>query len=132
MDSLKDWAEYAQSLAGMPLWSKTINCNTQSFASDMLKRGNSMSDVEEILLYFTRQLKAVGMKIPEGGAYDLVQMALCDPICRGTKPMPEAVSEALEKAAVSKEKAAVKAMLAAAEAGEDTGEDEVDEEEDED
>ena len=116
---MKDWAEYVQSLAGKPLWSKAVNCNTQSFATDMLRRGNSLDEVQEILLYFARQMKAVGMKIPEGGAYDLVSLALVDPICMATKPMPEPVAEALEKAAVAKEKAAAKALMEAAETGED-------------
>lgn len=100
MEPLKNWSDYAQTLAGQPLWSKAIGCNTQGFASTMMEEGYSMSDVREILLYFVRQMAAVGMNPPEGGLFDLVQMRLIDPVCQATKPMPEEKTEALERAAL--------------------------------
>lgn len=100
MEPLKNWSDYVQSLAGQPLWSKAIGCNTQAFASTLMEEGYSMGDVREILLYFVRQMAAVGMNPPEGGLFDLVQMRLIDPVCRATKPMPEERADALERAAL--------------------------------
>ena len=39
-----------------------------------------MDDVEQVILLFVRQLRATGTKVPNGGSYDMVTMALTDPI----------------------------------------------------
>jgi hypothetical protein len=105
MMSLEEWASYIQTLAGEPLWSKVLACNTQSFADSLLEEGHSMADVQEILLYFVRQIKAVGLKVPEVGMVDLMHLSLTDPVCQALKPMPQAMADALEAAAIKADEA---------------------------
>lgn len=101
MENMESWAKYAQTLAGGPLWSKTISANSQAFVDSLKDEGYTLAQIREILLYFVRQMVAVGMKIPEEGLFDLVQMALLDPVCRSTTPMPEAEADALASAAAT-------------------------------
>jgi len=56
----------------------------------------TMGDVEQIMLLFVRQLRATGTKVPEGGPFDLINMALTDPVARKGPTMSETEAEALE------------------------------------
>ena len=80
--SLPEWEMYIQGLTETDLYSKAIAANTHSFARSLLHEGATMGDVEQIMLLFTRQLRATGVKIPESGAFDLVMMALVDATAR--------------------------------------------------
>ena len=80
--TLTEWELYIKRLAGEPLRSKVIQANTQRFASLLQKEGMTLQDVERILLFFVRQLIAVGMMLPAGGAYDLEMMALTDSVAQ--------------------------------------------------
>lgn len=89
-NSLPEWASYIRNLAGSPLWSQVVAANTHSFARTLVEEGATMGDVEQILLLFVRQLRATGTKVPEGGPFDLVTMALVDDQARkGTRFSPE-------------------------------------------
>ena len=55
-----------------------------------------MGDVEQILLLFVRQLRATGTKVPEGGPFDLINMALTDHEARKGPSMTEEEAEVLE------------------------------------
>ena len=92
-DNLTDWAVYVQTLAGAALWSQTVAANTHSFARTLVEEGATMGDVEQILLLFVRQLRATGTRVPGGGPFALVTMALVDEQARkGTRFSPEEVA----------------------------------------
>lgn len=103
MESLESWSDYIRTLAGRPLLSKAIACNTHAFASDLLAEGYTMADVREIMVYFARQLCAVGMKAPEGGAFDLLMISMTDPICIRTPPMSEAMADQIARDAEARD-----------------------------
>lgn len=85
-----EWTAYVKSLAGMNLRSKAIAINTQKFMDLMKSKEDfTTNQVKQIILLFVRQLVATGQKIPEGGAYDLVELARLDPIARVTPIMGE-------------------------------------------
>jgi len=81
--TLPEWEQYVQTLAGRALRSKAIAVNSQKFL-DMMRtqEGFSVSDVRAIITLFVRQLVATGQKIPEGGAYNLVLLARTDDVAR--------------------------------------------------
>jgi hypothetical protein len=76
--NLAEWSEYIQGLSGSGLYSQAIAANTHSFTRTLVAEGATTGDVEKILLLFVRRLRATGVKVPEGGAFDLVTMALVD------------------------------------------------------
>jgi hypothetical protein len=81
--SLPEWEQYVQTLAGSALRSKAIAVNSQQFMDMMrIQEGFSVVDVRQIILYFVRQLVATGQKIPEGGAYDMLRLARTDDVAR--------------------------------------------------
>lgn len=89
-NNLTEWGQYVQGLAGAKLYSQTIAANTHSFARTLVEEGATMGEVEQILLQFVRQLRAIGVKVPEEGAFDLVTMALVDEVARkGVSYSPE-------------------------------------------
>lgn len=93
--TLPEWETYIQQLAGEDLRSKAINANTQLFANALLEEGYTLADVEQIILYFVRQLAATGQKIPEDGSYNMVEMAQRDPIAKRGMTMTEEEADAL-------------------------------------
>lgn len=80
--TIEEWNVYISQLAGESLRSKGINANTQMFADALMEEGYELADVERIVLAFVRQFVATGQKIPEGGAWDMVEMAATDSICQ--------------------------------------------------
>ncbi len=76
--SLPEWKTYIENLGGPKLFSQTVAANSHTFARALLEEGATMGDVEQILLMYVRQLRALGVKVPEGGPFDLVTMALVD------------------------------------------------------
>ena len=84
-----DWEVYVKRLAGDALRSKALQANTQRFSIMMLQEGHSLKDVEQIVLFFVRQMVAVGMMLPPNGAFDLDLMARTDPIARRGVTMTE-------------------------------------------
>lgn len=76
--NLTEWQQYIRGLGADKLYSRAIAANTHTFARALVEEGATMGNVEQILLYFVRQLRAMGVKVPEGGAFDLVTMALVD------------------------------------------------------
>jgi len=87
--TLEEWEAYILQLAGADLRSKGINANTQMFADALLEEGSTMADVEQLILMFARQFVATGQKIPEGGAFDMVGMAIADPVAQQGPVMSE-------------------------------------------
>ena len=83
-------------MAGKDLRSQAIAANTFSFVRTLLSEGFSVDDVEPLMMLFVRQLRATGTKVPSGGAYDLVAMALTDERARQGPLMSEEHAELLE------------------------------------
>jgi hypothetical protein len=73
--TLQEWQQYVQSLYGAPLRSKAIAANSQRFVDNLLEDGQTVDDANRIILFFVRQMSAVGMKIPSNGILDMVAMA---------------------------------------------------------
>lgn len=91
---IQDWESYIGALAGQPLWSKAIAANTIAFSDALRADGLTMLEVKQVMLLFVRQLVATGMKVPEGGAFDLVGMAEIDEIARrGATIDPQVVAQ---------------------------------------
>lgn len=98
-NSLPEWKTYVAGLGGKNLFSQAVAANTHTFARTLLEEGATMGDVEQILLMFVRQLRAIGVKVPEGGPFDLNTMALVDAQARkGITYSPEeaALQKSLE------------------------------------
>ncbi len=94
--NLAEWVGYVGSLSGQPLFSQAVAANTQGFARGLVAEGATMADVEQIMLLFVRQLRATGTKVPGGGTWDLMNMAMIDPIARRGPTMSEEQAELLE------------------------------------
>jgi len=95
--TLDDWAVYVRNLSGKRLFSQVVNANTQGFARELVAEGTmTMASVEKLMLLFVRQLRATGTKVPSGGGFDLVTMALTDPIARKGPTMSEEEADLLE------------------------------------
>jgi hypothetical protein len=60
------------------------------------EEGFSIDHMVPLMLLFVRQLRATGTKVPGGGLYDLVNMALTDPIARKGPTMSEEEAKLLE------------------------------------
>ena len=99
--SLPEWGQYVQTLAGSALRSKAIAVNSQRFL-DLYRDqdGFTTGDVRQIILYFVRQLVATGQKIPEGGAYDMVKLARLDDVARTSPILPELAVRAMALAVI--------------------------------
>lgn len=98
-NSLPEWKTYIENLGGENLFSQAVAANTHTFARTLLEEGATMGDVEQIMLLFVRQLRAIGVKVPEGGPFDLNTMALVDAQARlGVTYTPEeaALQKSLE------------------------------------
>lgn len=95
--SLFEWETYVKTLVGEPLFSKTVAVNTQAFADKLREDGFSMLDFQKILLMFVRQCRAVDVRIPLGGALDLVTLSRTDPTARRGQTATLEEIEALEK-----------------------------------
>jgi len=94
--SLSEWAEYIQALSGEALFSQVVAANTHSFARQLVAEGATMGDVQQVMLLFVRQLRATGTKVPTDiGAWNLVEMALTDPIAKKGPTMSEEEAELL-------------------------------------
>lgn len=88
--SIPEWETYIKQLGGENLFSQAVAANTHTFARTLLEEGATMGDVEQVMLLFVRQLRAIGVKVPEGGPFDLVTMALVDDQARkGVTHTPE-------------------------------------------
>ena len=80
--TVTEWEEYIEKLAGPALWSKAIAAKSQKFVDALLSEGMGMESIHLIMIYFVRQCARTGMKVPGGGAFDLVAMAEVDPVAR--------------------------------------------------
>jgi len=80
--TVAEWQQYIQTLYGGPLRSKAIAANTQRFSDILLGAGFTTDDVNQIILFFVRQMSAVGMKIPSNGILDMVAIAREDELAR--------------------------------------------------
>lgn len=87
--TLPEWEAYIKRLAGRDLWSKATSANTQMFVDALLGEGFTLADVQTIMLYFVRQLVATAQKIPVGGAFNLLEIARKDPLCRKGQTVPD-------------------------------------------
>jgi hypothetical protein len=94
--NLAEWANYISGLSGHPLFSQAVAANTVGFGRQLVAEGMSMWEVQQLMLLFVRQLRATGTKVPGGGAWNLVNMALTDPIARKGPTMSEEEAELLE------------------------------------
>ena len=88
--TLPEWQQYIRSLYGAPLRSKAIAANSQRFTESLLENGLTIDDANQILLFFVRQMSAVGMKIPSNGIVDMVAMAREDKIARQGQQLSDA------------------------------------------
>lgn len=95
--SLEEWGGYIAGLAGTELRSQVIAANTFGFVRALLAEGFNVNHVEPLMLEFVRQLRATGTGIPKGGCYDLVTMALVDPVAKMGPTMSEAEAEGLAR-----------------------------------
>ena len=77
------------------MFSQAVAANTQGFARGLVAEGATMADAEQIMLLFVRQLRATGTKVPGGGTWDLLNMAMTDPIARRGPTMSEEQAELL-------------------------------------
>lgn len=96
--TLPEWEQYVQSLYGAPLRSKAIAVNSQKFCDTLLRDGYTVDDVNEIILFFVRQMSAVGMKIPSNGILDMVAMARDDEVARKGQQFSDAEIQRRESA----------------------------------
>ena len=95
--TIADWTEYIAGLAGQPLFSQAVAANSQSFAREIVAEGVlTMGDVEQIMLLFVRQLRATGTGVPSDGAWNLLNMAMTDPVARAGVTMSEEQAGLLE------------------------------------
>jgi len=93
-ETIEDWEVYISQLAGKALRSKARAANSQAFVDIMLDEGHDLAFVEQIVLAFVRQLARTGGYIPEGGAFDMANMADLDPTARqGATMSPEEADE---------------------------------------
>jgi len=93
--NLDDWREYVSDLAGDELRSQVIAANTHGFVRSLVAEGFSIDDMEPLMLAFVQQLRATGTGVPKGGCYDLVTMALTDPIAKVGPRMSEEEAQVL-------------------------------------
>ena len=93
--TLEDWGEYISNLAGNELRSQVIAANTHGFVRTLLAEGFPIDHMESLMLNFVRQLRATGTGVPKGGCYDLVTMALTDPIAMRGPLMSEEEADVL-------------------------------------
>lgn len=87
--TIGEWADYIAGLGDQALYSQAVAANSHQFARTLVAEGLTMQHVEQIMLLFVRQLRATGTKVPGGGAWDLVTMALTDPVARQGVQMSE-------------------------------------------
>ena len=87
--TLPEWAAYISALAGDALRSKAIAANSQQFADVLRATGIEIDMLRAILLLFCRQFLATGQKIPDGGIYELRQMAFEARLHETTQMMSE-------------------------------------------
>ena len=72
--SLTDWETHIKTLTGENLFSKTVAANTQAFADKLREEGFTMGDFQKILQLFVQQCQTLDVRIPVGGALDLVAL----------------------------------------------------------
>lgn len=87
--TIEEWADYIEELGDSVLYSQAVAANSHQFAKTLVAEGLTMQHVEEIMLLFVRRLRAMGIKVPGGGVWDLVNMALTDPVARRGVQMSE-------------------------------------------
>jgi len=93
--TLSDWEAYVKALAGEALRSKGINANTQPFVDILRQEGYTMLEIKEIITYFVRQFVATDQKMPEGGAFDMLEIARKDPIAKAKLILDDEQVEAM-------------------------------------
>jgi len=94
--TLSEWGAYIKGLSGAELRSQVVAANTIAFVRTLVAEGFSIDDMEPLMLLFVRQLRATGTGVPKGGCYDLVTMALTDPVAKQGPTMSEHLAELLE------------------------------------
>ena len=76
--TLPEWEAYIGQMSGTTLYKQAISCNTQRFCDVLMDEGYSLEEVEKILVFFVRQLRATDTMIPTGGSFDLDYIACTD------------------------------------------------------
>jgi len=94
--SMKEWSEYIGALAGGPLYSQAVAANTIDFGRALLEEGITMGEVEQIIMLFVRRLRITGTKVPRGGPYNMINMALTDPVAMAGATMSEIDADFVE------------------------------------
>lgn len=95
-DELDEWEEYVSMLAGRELQAQTDTANSQAFISMMAEEGRDVAWCRQILMLFVRQCKAVGVRLPSGGMYNLDIIATMDEIASMGVQMSEEEADELE------------------------------------
>lgn len=78
--TIEEWQIYISSLSGQDLRSKAINANTLKFINVLMEEGMELEDIELLMKFFVRRMVQLGQKIPEGGAFDLIDLFQEDPL----------------------------------------------------
>lgn len=74
--NLSEWVSYIETLPSDRLYSQAIAANTHTFVRELQAEGQTVADVENILVAFVKRLRALGMPVPEGGAFNLWRLAI--------------------------------------------------------
>jgi len=91
--SLEEWQAYISTMAPNALLSKATAVNTQRFADTIKENGFSLSDHQKIVLMFVRRCVALDIRLPLGGAYNMIKMARVDPVAQKGATMSPAEVE---------------------------------------
>lgn len=78
--TIPEWEAYIEALPRERLWSQMRAVNSFTFAKALITEGSTMGDLETIVKLFTRRMVSLEIKLPEGGAFNLHEIAHFDPM----------------------------------------------------
>ena len=71
----EQWQAWVAALPESELWSKTVAANSMAFTTRLQQEGRTLPEIQHVLELLVRRLVGAQLKIPEGGMYDLQEMA---------------------------------------------------------
>ena len=74
------WEAYALGLSRQELWRQGRAVNSFAFVKKLMADGFTMEEVHDVATFFVRAMVRAEMKLPEEGAFDMVDMADRDPL----------------------------------------------------
>ena len=78
--SISEWEQYIDDLDRGELRNQTINVNSYPFVQSLRGESFTMDEVQQVVRLFTRRMVQLEVPLPEGGAFDLVEIAEKDPL----------------------------------------------------